>query len=685
MRSAVILAFCPVILAATASTAVPDPVSLSPADAAAWVRHVTPLPKKIEITASRTVPAQQVRVIVDDRAEPLVQQAARELREALGQRPDARSAANPAFIIQLEMGGPDAQTLTTLPNNDQAYRILPDADRAALRVVALAPHGLYYGSKTLQHLIRPKASRHRITLPILRVTDWPDMRDRGLWGSDAFLHIRWLSDRKINYMEQIASSRVDKNGETSVGLSGAKQRMVDEGPTYGIRPVPAVVHVEHWAGHGLTDAYPQTRARGGEAGALCYAHSDVISDVLADWIVGYAHMPGVTDVDVWMTENLHGKGGCRCPECRKHNRDMQEARMIVAGWEKARKRTPDIRLRVLTSEETADSNKQILEFLPPDVSLWYYHSLLTYTSGHDPMVKPYLADSARKGRSIGICCSVSAFVGLTLPFTGIHFMHGRMNEFVDKGMSGVLGYATPRVHYAAINTEAMAEWSWNAHGRTPREFAYSYAVRNDIADPDTFAEWAESLSPVAWDVYGSDWPFSEKQKSVGKAAKRLREGKLPELGHVRWGAYRSPWGDIKTVEQLDADVAKAKAAVTLARKLNIPLFTEETLVVEGLTQSLKALWELRSLVTPNGIDDANKTSAARYFQMYVDGLTQAKAALPRWERHVNPDPKDRRQVRRVIELLDEAVTGMTALAADNGVNLKARKRRADSRSPHATR
>ena len=643
--------------------------AVSHEEAAHWLQYVVPLPKRIAISGKVIVPASRVRLDAGQQAEPLVRQAVAELRECMGQPDGPRRGGAASFTIALQEGGGAAEPLKEHPNSDQAYRITTEKGEAGLRLAALGPQGLYYAAKTLQQLIRAKRRGETVQLPLMEVTDWPDMRHRGVWGVDAYHHLRWLSDRKMNYMEQIAASRVDEHKRPSVGLAGAKALMVKHGPTFGINAVPAILHLEQQHNRGLFRVYPELRGRGGEEGAICYAQP-VFVDILAEWIAGYARMPGVREVDVWMTENLHGKGGCRCPVCAKENRDLQEARVIVAAWKKARRQMPGVGLWTLTSEETADSNEAILRELPPEIGVWYYHSLLTYTTGEAPMVPAYMMKLARRGRRIGVCCNLSAKVGLTLPFTGAAFVHYRMNEFVGKGMCGVLGYPTPRVHYNAYNVEAAAEWSWNAKGRSPREFAMSWAVRQGMQDPARFAEWSETLGPVAWDVYGSDWPGGERRRALKKVTEQLTRGKLPELGFVLWGVFRSPWGDIKSAGQLDRDVAQAERAVELARQMRSPAFLQESLVIQGLVRSLKALWELKSLVTAQGIDPGKQAAARRWFRAYVDSLKQAKESLPKWETAVAGETRGRSLVGPTTDLLGKMIERMSKTAADLGVKLK---------------
>jgi hypothetical protein len=633
-------------------------------EARAWIRHVVPLPKRINIAAKRILTPGEAVVVTDSESDLVVAQACRELREALGQGNVGKRAA---FTVKLRLGGPEAEKLRTLKNSEQAYTIVPGDANKGLRLVALTPRGLYYAAKTLQQLITARATAGTVEIPIMRVTDWPDMEDRGLWGSDSYLHLRWLADRKMNYIEQISLVGVDENGRPHAGIKPQHEPLLRDAPKYGIKFVPVVLHLEQVGGRGVFQAYPNLKGKSPHEGAICYSQPQFV-DILAEWIAQFGRLPGVDEVDVWMTENLAQKGGCQCPECKKVDRSVLEARTILAAWKKAKEKIGDVGLRILTSEETEYSNQLVFRELPPDVKVWYYHSLLTYNTGETPVLwRDYLADYARSGRWLGVCPNLDATVHWTSPFTGADFVHYRMNEFVDKRLSGLIGYATPSILYSRFNVEAAAEWSWNAKGRSPHEFTLSWAVRRGIENPRKFAEWADAVGPVEWDVYGSHWPSGEERTTPGPSAKRLREGTLPDLGYVLWDAYRLPFGDIKSEEQLNGDVAAAARAVKLANEMGVPEYIHESLVAQGYINSLKALWELKPLVTPNGISEENKRKALRYFRVYLNSLKQVTDELPKWESSVAPKTESLRFTKEPVEVIEGMIEQMKSVAAALGV------------------
>ena len=633
-----------------------------------WILHVSPLPKSVEITGRAVRSRGAIRVVPRSGLDMLGTRAVRELMESIGHYEDVRFVGPWSFTIAPQIGGPDAEPLRRLRNSEQAYRIIAGENNKGLKLVALDSRGLYYASKTLQQLIKAYSKGDEIVIPIANVTDWPDLEYRGLWGADNAEpeNLAWVARVKMNLAEQIAAVGVDESGRPWAKLKSGREPMVEIGPGYGIMPISSILHLEQVGNKGVFQAYPNLKAQGGQEGAICYSQPEIV-DIIAGWLIDLGRL--YPEVDVWLAENLHQQGGCRCEECAKTDRNVLEARTVFAAWRRARETIPELKIIILTSEETESSNERIFAELPEGVKVWYYHSLLTYTAGDDQMIRPYIAETARKGRWIGVCPSLVPYVHFTQPFTGADFVRARMNEFVDKGLSGLMGYIVPRLRYAAFNLEAAAEWSWNARGRTSREFALSYAVRHGIKHPERFAEWSETLGPVAWDVYASDWPGGQQRTVSPPVARQLREGTLPHLGYVLWDAYRTPFGGIATEKQLNLDVEAAEKAVRIARQMGDEEWIQESLVVQGYIRSLKALWELRGLTKPDGsVSDRN--AAGNHFRMYVSGLDQAAQALQKWEACINDGKRpDEAFTDKPVSFIHDMIEQMTAVAQEYGIEL----------------
>lgn len=664
-----------VVLSASAASAAS--IAVSPADVKAWCQYLIPLPKSVEITSKVTVAASDVAIVEPVGADKVVAQAVKELKQALGQGDDAKVASAPAFSIDFVLGGPDSAKLKALKNSDQAYTIVPVADKG-LKLEALTSKGLYYASKTLQQFIRARSSVGNVDVPLVTITDWPDLDERGLWGGDSAANLDWMAERKMNVTENISSRFVTRDGR---GQSGPKDYWINapaEAPIRAIKIVPAVLHLELVSGpykddkgeYTIFDIFPKLKAtNGGEEGVICYSNPQ-FQDVLADWIVDLKNLPGVEEVSVWMTENLGGAGGCKCEECKKVDRSVLEMRTAIAAWKKAEQRLgKQFPLRILTSEETRSAEKEMFaEMLSEHVKLLYYDSLLTYTTGKAPMIDTDVENFIKGGGWASPVPNLSAFVRLVNPFTCPQFSHYRLNEFVDKGCSGLLGYACMGLKNSRFIVEGAAEWAWNAKGRTPEEFAYSWAVRQGLKDPAKFAEWNKLHSAVAWDMYGSDFPSKNPSSAErGGVATMIRNGKVPPLGWTQ-GPARGPWGEIKSIAHFDADLADQKKAVRLAKEMGIPEFYYESLVVDGYVRAMRAAYDL-SLITKNGkILPGKQDQAAKLMKAYVDSLGQSADALPRWIQAISGGslPTDLGSV----EAVNNAINAMEKLATDWGLKLK---------------
>src|SRR3989339_1236048 len=114
------------------------------------------------------------------------------------------------------------------------------------------------------------------------------------------------------------------------------------------------------------------------------------------------------------------------------------------------------------------------------------------------MIYPLLADYAQSGRRLGVYPQVTPNWYTTFPWTAPQFIHFRATEFVDKHLDNICGYAVPDRTYYDFNMKALAEWLWNAKGRTPAEFARAYALQQGYADSDLYAQWALKAGEAGW-------------------------------------------------------------------------------------------------------------------------------------------------------------------------------------------
>jgi hypothetical protein len=147
----------------------------------------------------------------------------------------------------------------------------------------------------------------------------------------------------------------------------------------------------------------------------------------------------------------------------------------------------------------------------------------------------------------------------------------------------------------------------------------------------------------------------------------LKQGKLPALGSVLWGVYRSPWGDIKSSAQLDEDAARADRSLELARRLGRDEFVCESLIIQGYIRSLQALRELGKVVRNGKVAPEDKVAARGWFKQYAEGLQQAADNLPRWEATLPMRKPDEDFTKRPRDTIAQVIGEMRALAAEAGI------------------
>ncbi|MDZ7619255.1 MAG: glycoside hydrolase family 20 zincin-like fold domain-containing protein, partial [Patescibacteria group bacterium] len=539
-----------------------------------------------------------------------------------------------------------AEKLRGLKNDDQAYVIAPLADRG-LAVAALTDRGVYHGVKTLAQMLEAGSDKESLTLPIVAVLDWPDLAERGQWTFEerAPGDIQYMADRKMNLLEVRTPAGFDDKRRGTLDVNVASMA---EARRRAVNWLPFIAHLANQAYRtDIYTLYPETQGRGPRARHArvpndasadivvpCASHPQFIQ-VLAEWLMSAAEK-GATEVNVFLSE-LEGMG-CECEQCKGKSQFALEAKACVKAWRIAQDKYPELRLRILLSQGSYDTNDQVLAAVPEtEVGITYYsgssrgkipgYASSTYTASKDPMIYPLMMDFVNQGRWLGCYPSVTATYRVATPWSGPQFMKFRMTEFVDKGLASVSGYIPPDKQFFDFNFTALAEWSWNAHGRTEHEFAAAWATRRGLADPDKAADWAVMLGPVGWDVYGSNAPTF----FLGRAAAMVERRQKPQLGA---GMFRY----FPTVEHMDENLAVCQQALDLAQQVGDPAVIAETRVIEGYVRMIKSIYLIADAVAGRKeLDDAQTASVQAAADALRSAAKQTTEALRAWNRAVATD------------------------------------------------
>ena len=478
-----------------------------------WLNWVIPLPKEASIKRQVTLPAGEVKLTLRAGAEGLEQNALRKLQGLFYDKAGVTDAAAGQFEILLgvcdaqgRIGGvtvPDASRLHALPNREQAYLIRPLGTNQ-LVLTALDARGVFYAALTLRQLLEARFKDDSVSVPLAVVTDWPDLAERGLWGGSAARDIEWMAERKMNVVEFHSPHSVDEQGKASASVDPALMR---RGHLNAVNMVPIIQHLNHMGSRGVYSAYPDLKGKGKAAelnteyGVLhtpC-ASNPKLREILADWMRGFASQQGATDVCCWLSELE--KHRCECGECAKASHHALEARACVEAWRLAREQFPKLRIRILLTQGSYDKNNTVLDEVQPEVGVTYYDGLRTYDVSTNRMVYPLLEKHAAKGSWLGIYPTLFPHWRYVSPWSCPQFIKFRMTEYVDKKLANMTGYVAPDNRLFDFNVTAAAEWAWNAHGRTERQFSLAWATRQEFDQPERVADWAVKLGAVSWDLY----------------------------------------------------------------------------------------------------------------------------------------------------------------------------------------
>ena len=641
--------------------------ALTAEEAERWLRWVVPLPKRVRFQGKLTLDAEDLAFRLREGATDVEQSAVAELGAFVAKMTGTPIFRNRFPILvgvvddQQRIDGtwvPGARSLAALPNAEQAYVITP-LPRRGIAVAALTERGVYHGVKTLQQLVEAHAAKGKVTLPMVAILDWPDLAERGEWGGSANRDIAYLADRKMNLIEAHTRLTLDEEGRGVASLDAEQQ---NDARLHAIKWVPIITHLDLLGRTGIYERYPELMGKGEKARgyrssiiAPCFSQPK-IADVLADWFASLAATKGVSDVCVWLSEHhVH----CECESCKAKGQYALEAQACVRAWQLARKTHPHVRLRILTTQGSYATNDKVLAAVAdaPEVGITYYDGGRTYDSSRDPMIYPLLADFARQGRWLGCYPQLTASWRIVCPWSGPQFVKARLTEFADKGLTCLCGYATPDNRFYDFNVTAAAEWSWNAHGRTPHEFALAWATRRRIADPEKAAEWATTLGPVGWDVYGSRIPYTA---FFGGAERLVRSRRKPALGG---GMFRY----FPTVEHIDEDLAACNRAMRLAQGLKEPDLIAETAAVRGYVRMVKATHDIAAAVAGKKELDAAETKRlqALFDQLAGAGL-EVTEGLELWRDTVAPDCGASR-VADTVNVTHETVSGIAKALAPFGI------------------
>jgi hypothetical protein len=629
----------------------------------------------------------EVGIVLAPNPGPAEVQAAKDLRslfeEFAGTAPDGTVARIILGVLNAEdcVGNVrvrDAARLRKCPNNDQAYLIRFQGEGQWV-IAGLTGKGVYYGTQTLRQLLRPFLTPQMVKVPLVTVTDWPDFEVRGMWTSP-FEAIPAMAALKLNYQKSVAD--YPRTGKWSGELP---KPQVNAGTLATFRSyamgqcLQLLYHLNYFNTYwGIYSEYPDLKGKGKEAvpgdPQFKYAGRDIAvicasnprwKPILAGMLKQVAAQ-GLSEVTVWLSEFA---GQCQCPECLKSTQVQLESKLVVDAWREARRDYPHLTLRIFFSQgDASPATAKALADLPPEVKIERVYRT------H----KPFL-DAAAQGRW------VLSFNGSYLGNTGrLYFapecVRGPIEQGYEHKLKGVLSICVntfakgrlPPGSFASVQSfpmSAVAEWSWNVHGRTAGQFMEAYSTLAGYNDPTLFAQWVQALSAVTDTLAAKPvtaLPVNLVPREIPGMPGAMASFQSPFRAIGEKIRARAPFAVYKP-----ADIAVAKASshpvLAMAEKLNQPAPAIETRHFMACLQMHEQLTALSAAVValdPTSSESREKLrSAWREFEAAASGAVAAKEQQLRTWELTSPDAGQLKrdledEWREVHETMQTALRGL---------------------------
>lgn len=493
--------------------------------------RLLPLPHQITCNGWRECRPEEIAVCSNG-LHPTVRLAATELVDFLVSRTGA--SLTPRFGAPHPHGDGLQITIAHGPGRAlrrdgfQCYTILPD--RHGLRLIGREPIGAYYAVQTLKQAIEFRGKRVRI--PLLRVTDWADLAERGFWdyfypasvvGRAAMeMHTfqtreAWyaflddFADHKLNLLELLVtdhgllyqSKRFPKLVQE--GTPGDKNELMRDVLVYArARGIVVFLTIGHPEQIGqLRTQYPEIAARNptGCPPSLfqhlyCFSQprSRHLFQAIFEEVAEFFAPDGIC---VWSPEHL---GRCTCSACQRASYPAPYFSLYREAFQRARRQHPKLRLRLLAS--FMRYSIRVLKTIPPEAEIEYYecdrHGLYGYDA--DKRLPEHLNAAARTGRRLVGCMSYRGCGQKYVPLPMLDNVAGWVRLLARKGWHGVSGstYSNPGVN--RLNLLRMADAGWNATGRNSETFLRAYGHTEGQPSPQIRASVLWTLSE-GWELY----------------------------------------------------------------------------------------------------------------------------------------------------------------------------------------
>lgn len=579
-----------------------------------WTDRVIPLPKEMEIATTKRVKAGEILLDICVGESPALQTAVGLLQKLALGREKAK------FTIKLALTEDSESTIANrlreLPNSKQAYAIVPSSDSNGVNFIANTPTGLLYATRTYLQLVDSKQSldpNDEVLLPLPTIVDWPDLGERGQWGGNSQSDLAWTSQWKLNHLEATVVVKQNADGYPEAHISS---ELLKEARSLGVGMVPYIPHLESIS-QSIGDLPEAAKAkpdptkplRSDYFPAIC-SSSPASVELIASWLESVMNAVDVTDICVWLSEE---SSPCFCKDCLGKEQFEMETILICKAFDLIKPKYPGLKLRLLLTQGSYPYNDRVLAVKPDDVGISYYDGGRTYDSSRKPMIYPLLEEYSRKGGWLGCYPQITNSWRSIFPWTAPQFLQCRGQEFADKKLDSITGYAVCSNRQHEFNVMAMAEYTWNSRGRSPEDFARAYATVMGLDNPSAFAKWAVLAGEAGWDLAESNLTLT------------LIYNPLMGLQGKAHADHRFEMAQFAVPGKLDEAIERAKDALAEAQNLGLPnAIRESQCCLAGLT-AFKLIAGAHDLLILPELNQSQKAELSSKLDE-LDHITQVMAS-----------------------------------------------------------
>ena len=477
----------------------------------------------------------------------------------------------------------------------------------SIDVFALTETGLLYGALTLRQALLYKGDS--VYIPVVDIVDWPQVPYRGQWGGNSNCDIPWTFQYKLNALDGKVFVTADEEGNPTVTHNN---RLYDEAMAHGIDIRATIPHLEQISRRGFlekrTDVLnvpsEERRKRSDYFPGLCMS-SKATEDMILEWFRGIAENDKVKKILVWLSEE---STPCYCEKCNGEEPFQLETACLLRAYKRLKRNFPYIELGIMLSQGSYEVTDKVAAKLPNEVTLTYYDGGRTYDSGKYPMIMPCLEKFVKKGGRLGVYPQITHSWRTVFPWTSPAFIKYRCDEFIQKGLERVIGYAVPSNRYHEFNLMAMAEWLWNPKGRKTKDFAADYAKLTGLP-VKKFTEYISAIEKPAWKLAES------------KLMLRLTyHYPLILRGRVSLEDHRFEMAELIPIKDVKKQIFTAKKALVIAKEMGeLQYILEARCTLSGL--------RAYKYVTDFIKDTAGKSQDAGRMIGYYKGLSKAASRM----------------------------------------------------------